>query len=247
MGKWTAEKMTEELKTLLGAKLLSVVLFGSAAAGDHAEGQSDVNLLAVTHPLGQADLLGLSRTVEAWVKQKNPPPLFLTQEHLGDFVSVFPIEILDMQGNHRVLWGKDPLTRQKVSKDHLRIELEHELQGKLLQLKTRYILTGGKADKVWQLMVQSLSTFLVLLKNSLWLYGEKPALKKLDALRQLKGHLDFDEGPFVEIDSVKRGAKPKGRDANQVFGAYLEALQSLTERLDKPKAKKGRKAKSRKK
>jgi hypothetical protein len=247
MGKWTAEKMTEELKVLLGAKLLSVVLYGSAAAGDHAGEKSDVNLLAVTHPLAPADLLGLSKAVVPWVKQGNPAPLFLTQEHLSDFVDVFPIEILDMQGNHRVLTGEDTLTALKVSHDHLRVELEHELQGKLLQLKSRYILTEGQSDKVWQLMVQSLSTFLVLLKNSLWLFGEKPALKKLDALRQLKNRLDFDLGPFETIDLVKRGAKTRGQDADKVFSAYLGALESLTERLNQPMPKKSRKTTKKKK
>ena len=239
--------MTEELKALLGGKLLSVVLYGSAAAGDHAGDRSDVNLLAVTHPLGQADLLGLSKAVMPWVKQGNPAPLFLTQEHLSDFVDVFPIEIMDMQGNHQVLFGEDPLAALKVSKDHLRVELEHELQGKLLQLKSRYILTEGKADKVWQLMVQSLSTFLVLFKNSLWLFAEKPALKKLDALRQLKNHLEFDVASFEAIDLVKRGAKTKGQDADKMFGAYLEALESLTERLNRPVPKKSRKPAKKKK
>jgi hypothetical protein len=247
MGKWTAEKMTEELKALLGAKLLSVVLYGSAAAGDHAGEKSDVNLLAVTHPLSPSDLLGLSKAVTPWMKQGNPVPLFLTLEHLCDFVDVFPLEILDMQGNHQVLHGSDPLDSLKVSHDHLRVELEHELQGKLLQLKSRYILTGGKPDKVWQLMVQSLSTFLVLLKNSLWLFGEKPALKKLDALRQLKKHADFDLGPFEAIDLVKRGDKTKGQDADKMFGAYLEALESLTERLNRPVPKKSRKPAKKKK
>lgn len=243
MGKWTSEKMTEELKTLLGEKLLSVVLYGSAAAGDHAGGRSALDLLAVTQPLGQADLLSLSKTVNAWVKQGNPPPLFLTREHLADFVEVFPIEMLDMQANHRVLWGKDPLTAPKVSKDHLRSELEHELQGKLLQLKSRYILAGGHPDRVWRLMVGSLSTFLVLLKNSLWLYGQKPALKKLDALRQLAGHHEFDGAPFEEIDQVKRGASTKGRDAEKVFGAYLGALESLAGRLKERSRKPSRRKK----
>ena len=74
-----------------------------------------------------------------------------------------------------------------VSTDHLRVELEHELQGKLLQLKTRYILTEGKSDKLWKLMVESLSTFLVLFKNSLWIFNEKPPLKKMEALMKLRG------------------------------------------------------------
>jgi hypothetical protein len=96
-------------------------------------------------------------------------------------------------------------------------------------------------------MIQSLSTFLVLFKNSLWLHGEKPALKKMDALRQLKGIFDFNLVCFEAIDGVKRGAKTKGFDSDKIFGAYLGALESLTERLNRPKPRKGRKTAVKKK
>ncbi len=64
MANWTAEKMTEELKALLGSQLVSVVLYGSAAGGDHAGKNSDINLLVVTHPLYPKELLGLSKAVD---------------------------------------------------------------------------------------------------------------------------------------------------------------------------------------
>lgn len=232
MGKWTTEKLTEELKALLGEKLVSVVLYGSAAAGDHAGQKSDINVLVVTHSLKREDILALSKAVVPWVRQKNPPPLFLTQEHLKDFVDVFPLEILDMQSNHQLLYGQDPLSTLTISNDHLRVELEHELQAKLLQLKTRYILTEGKARELWHLMVTSLSTFLILFKNSLWLYDEKPPLKKIDALRKLRERFDFETEAFETIDRVKRGAPIKGLDAVKIFDEYLDAIESLVDRIN---------------
>jgi hypothetical protein len=232
MARWTNDKMTDELKTLLGSKLVSVVLYGSSAAGDHAGERSDVNLLVVTHPLKREDLHILSKAVVPWVRQRNPPPLLLTKEHLSEFVDVFPIEILDMQSNHQVLFGEDPLQALTVSTDHLRVELEHELQGKLLQLKTRYILTEGKSDKLWKLMVESISTFLVLFKNSLWIFNEKPPLKKMEALMKLRERFDFETEAFEKVDRVKRGGKTKGMDAIQVFEEYLDAIEALIERIN---------------
>ncbi len=232
MARWTNDKMTDELKTLLGSKLVSVVLYGSSAAGDHTGERSDVNLLVVTHPLKREDLHLLSKAVVPWARQGNPPPLLLTKEHLSEFVDVFPIEILDMQSNHQVLLGEDPLQALTVSTDHLRVELEHELQGKLLQLKTRYILTEGKSDKLWKLMVESLSTFLVLFKNSLWIFNEKPPLKKMEALMKLRERFDFETEAFEKVDRVKRGGKTKGMDAIQVFEEYLDAIEALIERIN---------------
>src|SRR5579862_2264215 len=125
MAHWTAEKMTEELQALLGDQLLSVVLFGSASAGDHVGKNSDINLMVVSRPLNRDGLQKLSKAVIAWVKQGNPPPLFLTQDHLKSFTDVFPLEILDIQHNHRVLFGSDPVADLKVSQDHLKVELAH--------------------------------------------------------------------------------------------------------------------------
>lgn len=233
MAKWTTEKMTQELQALLGNQLLSVVLFGSAAAGDHAGKNSDINLLVVTHPLSRIELQSLFRAVVPWAKQGNPPPLLLTREHLKNFVDVFPLEILDIQHNHQVLLGADPVADLKVSLDHLRVELAHELQGKLLQLKTRFTMSGGRPKVVEKLMVESLSTFLVLFKGALWLYGEKPPLKKMDALRKLKDRVTFEVDVFETLDYLKRGEKSKGLDVLGTFDKYLANVEAVIDQVGK--------------
>ena len=231
MANWTAEKMTEELRTLLGDQLLSVVLFGSASAGDHVGKNSDLNLLVVSRPLDRDWLQKLSQAVIPWVKQGNPPPLFLTQDHLKNFTDVFPLEILDIQHNHRVVFGSDPVADLKVSQDHLKVELAHELQGKLLQLKTRFMMTEGKPKLVEKLMVESLSTFLVLFKGILWIYGEKPPLKKMDALRKLRERFAFDMDVFEVLDKLKRGEKIAGLDVLAAFGKYLGNVEAIVNQV----------------
>jgi hypothetical protein len=232
MASWTAEKMVEELKKLLGNQLVSVVLYGSAAGGDHAGKNSDINLLVVTHTLHSKTLLFLSKVAVPWKEQGNPPPLFLDLEHLKEFVEVFPVEILDIQHNHQVLFGTDPVAGLSISHDHLRVELEHELQGKLLQLKTRFMLTEGKAGLVEKLMVDSLSTFLVLFKSALWLYGVTPPAPKMEALQKLKEHVSFNVEAFETVDRLKRGEKIKDLDLAETFEKYLGAIQSIVDNVN---------------
>ncbi len=232
MAKWTTEKMTQELQTLLGDRLVSLVLYGSAAAGDHAGKNSDINLLVVSHPLNRLELQSLSKAVVPWVKQGNPPPLFLTQEHLKDFVDVFPVEILDIQHNHKVIHGPDPVADLKVSHDHLRVELEHELQGKLLQLRTRYTMTEARPNLVEKLMVDSLATFLVLFKSALWLLGETPPVKKMEALQNLKKRVAFDTEVFEVVDRLKRGEKIKNLDVLGTFDKYLNAIETIVDNIN---------------
>lgn len=229
--KWTTEKMVDELKALLEGRLVSVILYGSAAGGDHAGKNSDINLLVVTHPLDRHDLQRLSKAVVPWVDQGNPAPLFLTQEHLKDFVDVFPLEIQDIQTNHRVLSGPDPVAGLTIELDHLRMELNHEFQGKLLRLKSKFVLTEARPQVVLKLMVESFSTFMVLLRNALLLYGEKPPAGKMDALRRLREKMEFDLSVFEKLDALKRGESSKDLDVLSAFDKYLGALEFLAAKI----------------
>lgn len=233
MGKWTTEKMVEELKNLLGNQLVSVVLYGSAAAGDHAGKNSDINLMVVTHQLFPKELLTLSKAMVPWTRQGNPAPLLLTREHLKDFVDVFPVEILDIQHNHQVLHGPDPMKGLSISKDHLRIELEHELQSRLLRLKTHFAMTEARPALIEKLMVDSVSTFLVLFKSILWLYKIKPPAKKMEALRMLKKKISFDADVFETVDRLKRGEKIRGLDFFVVFEKYLGSIETIIDNVSR--------------
>ncbi len=233
MGKWTKEKIVEELKNILGERLVSIVLYGSQAAGDTAGKNSDVNLLVITKTLMSEELQSLSKVIVPWVKEGNHPPLFLTQNHVKDFAGVFPVEILDIQHSHQVLYGVDSFEGISVSNDHLRTQLQHELQGKLLRLKTQFILTESKPRAVQELMIKSLSSFLVLFKNALWLYNVKPAAQKMMALNQLKTHIAFDLEPFTVVDNLKRGVKVPGLDVLHTFQKYLGAIEAIVDNVDK--------------
>ncbi len=230
---WTKEKMVEELKHQLGERLVSILLYGSLAAGDHAGKNSDINLLVVTKTMMMEELQSLSKVIVPWVKEGNHSPLFLTRTHLEEYASVFPVEILDIQNSHQVLYGEDPLEGIKVSNSHLVIQLQHELQSKLLRLKTQFILTESKKDAVKKLMIDSLSSFLVLFKNALWLFNAKPPAKKMEALRQLKSHIAFDMEPFEIVDRLKRGEKVPDFDTVHVFQRYLSSIQSVVNHVDR--------------
>ncbi len=231
MAKWTAEQFTEELKNLLGENLLSVVLYGSRAAGDHLEDYSDTNLMALLKKLEVQELLKISKAVATWLKQGNPPPLLLTADHLSKYAEVFPIEISDIQENHRALYGQDPFAGLGLTRGGLKQELEHELQGKLLQLKTRFMLTQGKEKAVRRLMTESLSSFQVILKNALWLYGERPPIKKMEAVQKLGGRFGLKTTVFETVELLKKGERIPNLPLGPVFEDYLKTLEAFTDKI----------------
>jgi predicted nucleotidyltransferase len=109
MAKMTVEQWVEKLKNALGENLLSVVLFGSSASGDHAGALSDTNLLVVASHLGLEDLQAVAEVAAPWLKQGNPPPVLLTKDEIQRSADVFPVEFSDLEDVRQVLFGSDPM------------------------------------------------------------------------------------------------------------------------------------------
>jgi predicted nucleotidyltransferase len=229
----TPEQLADRLRRDAGAQLKAVVLYGSAAAGDHAGKRSDFNVLVVMEALGMAQLKAISGTAAQWHKEGNPPPLLFTLERLRQSADVFPIELLDMRQSHRVLYGEDVLRDMDLTAANLRVEIEHELRGKLIQLRENFLLTEGKPRRIVDLMIESLSAFLVLFRAALRLYEPDVPARKLEALEALARHIALDTSVFTTISALKQGSKrAREVDAEELFGRYLAAVESIVDAVD---------------
>jgi hypothetical protein len=227
------EQLVEQLAVALPQHLKCVVLYGSAAAGDFVPGASNYNLLVIVDPLGVAELDALSPSIVSWSRCGNPTPLFFTQHQLAESIDAFPIELLDIWQSRRILWGPDLLADMPVEPAHLRWQVERELTGKLLKLRGRYLLTKGRPDAVMELMLRSLSTFLVLFRAALRLYQNTVPDVKLDALHALAKHIPFDVQPFEQLFEFKQrtgGARRKAPDVS--FVSYLTAIERVANAVD---------------
>jgi hypothetical protein len=228
----TPQQLTDQLTVLCGSYLRSVILYGSAAAGDYTGKRSDYNILVVLDQLGIDELKALSKTTRSWVKAGNPAPLLFTKERLARSADVFPIEIADIKSSHQVLFGEDVTTDLPVHSENLRWELESELKGKLIALRAQYLITGGKPRDVTELLIQSLSAFLVLLRGALRLYQSEVPPRKMDALAALSKHVPFETRPFETIEQLKEGRKVPGVDPDTLFADYLRAIETVVDVVD---------------
>ncbi len=224
----TPEAFTDALKKALGDRLTMVALFGSAAVGDTAEKFSDVNIMVVCTQLGVEELDAIAVLSKGWAKIGNPPPLMFALERLLNSSHVFPIELLDIKENHRVLYGRDVLRDLPISQANLRFQLEHELKGKLIQLREGYMLAVEDGETLVNLMLRSLSNFQIMLKAALRFYSVSVPAKKREAVSQLSRHVLYDLSVFEELQGIKDGTglPPFSRDAaKELFERYLEAIE----------------------
>jgi hypothetical protein len=229
----TPDSFAQAVKTALGAHLRSVILYGSAAAGDHAGNSSDYNVLIVADGFDMDALDSLSKPVKTWTALGNPVPRMFTEKQLRDSCDVFPIEMFDMQQSHKVLAGADILVGIEISRANLRHQVEFELRGKLLALRSGGVVCGCDRIALGHMMVAASSPVLSVLRAALRLYDKTIPADKLAALDALAGHVKFDVTPFKKIAAAKGGsASIGGKEAYALFADYLAQIEAVTDAVD---------------
>lgn len=229
----TPEKLTQELKRVYGENLKSVVLYGSAASGDYDENFSDFNILVVVERFDVAQFKKTAKTMRAWTRAGNPPPLMFTWDRLQKSEDVFPIELMEMKENHRVLFGDDPFTNLEIRSNNFRLELERELKSNLIKLRERFLLTADTPKKVQQLLVEANSTFLILFRNVLRLKGVSPLPSKKDTPQFLSEQMPVDLTLFDYIEALKGKEKTALKENPDVrMESFLKLIEQVVDTVD---------------
>jgi hypothetical protein len=240
MAAMTPEQLAKWLGEVLRERLQCVMLYGSAAAGDFVEGESNFNLLVVVEPLGVPELKTMGPPLAAWDRAGHVLPKIFATEQLATSLDAFPIEMLDIQQSRQVLFGTDLLAALRIEPVHLRLAVERELTGKLLSLRAKYAVAADRPAAVRELMLGSLSTFLVLFRAALRLFEREVPEVKLEALRALAKHISFDTRPFEQLSELKQLSPAARRGAAEVsFAAYLGAIEGVVREINRFNQSKG--------
>src|SRR5277367_4326765 len=125
------EDLVERLRKVHQERLVSVVLYGSAAGGDHHGEYSDLNILCVLTEVSPAALGDSEPIFKWWRGRGNPSPLLLSEEEVRTSTDCFPIEFHDMAERRRVLFGQDVIEKLQIDKTFYRAQVEMELRTKL--------------------------------------------------------------------------------------------------------------------
>lgn len=214
--------------------LISVILYGSAAASDFHPEYSDLNLFCVLRGGSFAALQALAPVVKWWDRQKQPPPLFMTREEIERSADVFSIELLDMTQHHRVLFGEDVLQGLVIPTTLRRIQVEYELREKLALLRRHLLLATGKDTLMWKTLTQSISSFVTLFRHALVVLGQGAPTSKRETVKHLAEKIGFDPSGFLHVLDVREHrVKPKDLDVNEVFSRYLAAVEHATDAVDR--------------
>lgn len=225
--------LSGRLKTAFGDRLVSLILYGSAARADRLDKLSDLNILCVLDRITTEELAKSEPVFHWWLESGSPAPLLLTAEEVRTSADCFPMEYHDMREQRRVLYGADVIETLQIDTSTYRTQVEHELRSKQIRLRQKAAEALGKADHLLKLLTHSISTFCVLGRHALILGGHEPRFKKLEIVAALETAMTCKLDSFRSILAVRDAGKlDDGQSAKGLLEGYLSEIDMIVRFVD---------------
>jgi hypothetical protein len=227
------DEFVKRVREAGGANVESVILFGSAVAGDFHEGLSNVNLLCVLRDSSFQSLQALTPVAQWWDKQKQPPPLCMTKQEVERSTDVFTIELLDMKQHHRLLFGADVLSMLQIPMDLHRVQVEYELREKLLLLRQHILVASDNDSRLLDILLRSVPSFSTLFRHALIALGDSSPATRRDAIGTLAQRIGFDGSAVLQaLDVREKKIERKNLAMKDLASRYLAAVEKVTTAVD---------------
>ncbi|MFW5729004.1 MAG: hypothetical protein ACOCYG_05015 [Spirochaetota bacterium] len=224
------ERFVSLLKEAMGDRLHAVVAYGSYATAAFRPGVSDVNLLILTTDSVAPHVPDISRKVHRTMRRNRITPLLLTKGEFFTSADVFPMEYMDMQARHEVLYGPDPTAELSFSRDNLRHELEHQLRGSLVSLRQLVLAAGGRNRELGRYLKRWYGSIAALFRGVLRLRGVAEIPEDPEELvRRMNESLGLEAGPFLVLIRYRAGTRT---NPTSLATQLMERLESLVAIVD---------------
>jgi len=227
-------QLLEKLRKSYGQRLVSVVLYGSAATGDYCARFSDLNVLAVLSEITPAEIAAAGDIFRWWRGLGNPAPLLLAEHELASSTDCFAIEFHDILAHHRLLDGRDVLSALPLDDSFYRPQVEHDLRAKLLRLRQKAAGVMHDGGLLRALLLDSVSNFCVLFRHALALHGAGFPSRHRETIDLARERFGLDAAPFARLLDVREGrVNARDLDAAVLLGPYLQGISAVVEAVDR--------------
>lgn len=224
------QALTTTLSAALGDDLVSLLIYGSAARGNHVPGRSDVNVLIVVRDASAATLGRAAQALNDWVAVARAAPLIQSEADWKASADVFPIEVEDIREAHRLLAGRDVVSGLATTRADQRQELEREARGKLIRLRAEYAVAASDGQRLAELLVRAMSTFLVLFRAGLRLTGARVPAEPENVIREMARAAGFEPTSLSWVMSERARAKPAAlKSFDPIAADYLLAIEKFVQ------------------
>ena len=228
-----ARKWLTPVRTALGSEFVSAYLTGSVLTQGFDPRHSHVNVLVVASSLDGPRLDAVARSLPA---QRKPPliePLFLTRRQIEGSLDAFPIEWVEIQERHLRLEGDDVFSGLAVPRTYLRLQCEHELRGKHIQLRQTYLLHRADGAVLARVLRASASGFATLFRTLLRLRGEPPPAEPARVIQRVADLYQLDAQGLLSAHLFRYSTRRyKADEVLVLYHRFLAEVERLIGALD---------------
>jgi hypothetical protein len=226
-------EITNDFKNVFEKDLISIILYGSGASGHYIPGKSDINFLVILSEGGIDSLEKAISIISRWRKQKVAIPLFMTKAEVLSSLDSYPIEFLTMKKHYVLVYGEDILGGLSFEQSHLRLQLERELRGKILHLRSGFLEAEGKVKRIRELIQISFTAFMSIFKALLYFQGIDIPQKRRDVIKSVAAAYPIDPVVFLKCADIKEGLDRIPTDeVPALFQAYMKEIEKLSAFVD---------------
>src|SRR5487761_2204637 len=222
------KELTAKLEHAYQDRLVSVILYGSAASAEPGK-YSDLNVLCVLKQITPRELGESEPIFRWWREHKHPSPLLMSEEEVHRSADCFPIEFHDMKDRRKMLYGPDVIADVHIDSKYYRAQVEYQLRSKLLRLRQQAAGVLSDPVKLFTLCVDSVSTFCMLARHALLVSGAHAKTERRAVIRQLGATLKMDVRPFEILLDVREDKSGDPGDPGELFAQYLECIRRMVE------------------
>ena len=234
------ETLERELRDIFGPRLQSLAIYGRRAheqqelPGGHgsAHGHHDpppIQTLALVESAARDDLRACAARVASWHGAGLATPLVLAANEFEQSLDVFPLEFGAILADHEIVSGT-PLSAA-VDPVDLRRACEVQARSHLLHLRQGYIETRGNIDALAVLVVASAAPLSALLASVARLEGHTTG-DGTESARHVERALGLAGETLARIARLAGVREIPSPEAEQMFPAYLEAVERLVAHVD---------------
>lgn len=229
-----AKEFADQLSQQLSENLYALILYGSHARSGYAAEHDDVNLFLIVQDASTDALRSIESAIAEWTRHREPPPVIVSKAEWEDSADVFPIEIEDMRDAHELLTGTDPFAGITTRTVDLRHELEREVRGKLLQLRSQYAAVAPDGKALTRLLLDSVGTFFVLMRALVRLVGGTPGADPEHLVAQAAEAAQLDPNAFDWVmRKISGRTVPSLKPYDPVGSRYVDEIEKMARFVDR--------------
>jgi hypothetical protein len=228
-----ARAWLEPVRTALGVEFVGAYLTGGVLAQGFDPEQSKINLLVVARTMDGDTMERVRTAIPITRKPPHFDPLFLTRRQVEHSLDSFPIEVLEFRERHLCIEGDDFLPGLEVPLHFLRLQCEHELRGKLIQVRQAYLLSARNPEDLVEVLRRAASSYATLFRTLLRLRGESPPANPAQVIGRIASLFRLDAEALLGAHMVRYSTKKyRPEEILTIYRRFLVEVNRLVIAID---------------